>query len=244
MKILQIWRYPVKSMQGQTIDRANIGEDGIEGDRGWSVVDLDTGLNLTARRVPELLFAQAAIPPGQTLPSRPTITLPDGTEANDDADLSAWLGRKVELRRAQADSTGTYETTLTEDESGDWFEWSGPTGSFHDSTKTKVSLVSEETLDSWDRRRFRINVITDGEGEDDLVGSQLTMGTVRLDVLKRIDRCVVTARPQPASTNGEALAADRDVLKTINRERDKCLGIGCLVLEAGQIAVGEQLETS
>jgi len=244
MKILQIWRYPVKSMQGETLERAQIGPDGIEGDRGWSVVDLDTGLSLTARRVPELLFAQATIPPGQPLPPRPTITLPNGNIVDGDADLSNWLGRSVELRRAQADSTGTYETTLTEDETGEWVQWSGPTGSFHDSTRTKVSLVSTKTLGAWDRRRFRINVVVDGDDEEELVGSQVRLGTVALDVLKQIDRCVVTTRPQPASPHGDALEADLSVLKTINSERDKCLGVGCVVLAAGEFALEDQLEAS
>ena len=35
----------------------------------------------------------------------------------------------------------------------------GAPGPFHDSRRTRVSLVSTETLGSWDRRRFRSNVL-------------------------------------------------------------------------------------
>ena len=50
-----LWRYPVKSMQGEARSRAAVGPVGIVGDRQWAVVDLETGLALTARRQPELL---------------------------------------------------------------------------------------------------------------------------------------------------------------------------------------------
>ena len=56
MRVLELWRYPVKSLQGQRLAEAEIGALGIAGDRGWALFDRDSGLGLTARRVPELLF--------------------------------------------------------------------------------------------------------------------------------------------------------------------------------------------
>ncbi len=57
MHVVSLWRFPVKSMQGEELQTADIGELGITGDRQWALVDRSTGLALTARRVPELLFA-------------------------------------------------------------------------------------------------------------------------------------------------------------------------------------------
>ena len=57
MRVLELWRYPVKSLQGERMDHADVGPEGIAGDRQWALFDLDTGFGLTARRVPELLFA-------------------------------------------------------------------------------------------------------------------------------------------------------------------------------------------
>ena len=37
--ILNIYRYPVKSMMGEALSEADIGEAGITGDRGWVVRD-------------------------------------------------------------------------------------------------------------------------------------------------------------------------------------------------------------
>ncbi len=79
-------------------------------------------------------------------------------------------------------------------------------------------------------------MIVDRAGEDELVGATIRLGDVRLDVRKAIDRCVMVTRPQPG------LERDLDVLRTINAERDTCLGVGCLVIEPGHVALGSTLE--
>ena len=49
-RVLELWRYPVKSMQGERLTETSIGVTGVIGDRGWALVDNETGLALTARR--------------------------------------------------------------------------------------------------------------------------------------------------------------------------------------------------
>src|SRR3954464_8894013 len=105
MRVLELWRYPVKSLRGERLDEANLADQGIEGDRRFAVFDLETGFGLTARRTPELLFASARVVDGE----RVEITLPDGSIAADDAALSAWLGRNVELRSATEQDHRSYE---------------------------------------------------------------------------------------------------------------------------------------
>ena len=89
MRVVSLWRFPVKSMQGEELESADVSGLGIAGDRQWALVDLGTGLALTARRVPELLFASARLVGTDEI----EITLPDGTVGADDAALSRWLGR-------------------------------------------------------------------------------------------------------------------------------------------------------
>lgn len=239
LSVVELWRFPVKSMLGERLTAAEIGPAGIVGDRRWALFDRDTGLTLTARRVPELLFARARLlDDGDAV----EIELPDGTVTADDAVLSTWLGRDVELRDAvTGGAAGTYEIALDDDgaptEHQDWVRWDGPTWSFHDSTRTQVSLVSTATIGDWDRRRFRANVILDAETprvEDRWVGDQLAAGTAVLDVTKPIDRCVMVTRPQR-----DGVERDLDVLRTIARERSGNLAIGSLVVEPGAIAVGD-----
>lgn len=69
--------------------------------------------------------------------------------------------------------------------------WEGPAGVWHDSTRTRLSILAEEALDGCDVRRFRPNVVLRGGDERDLVGAQVRIGTVVADVVKEIDRCVV-----------------------------------------------------
>jgi uncharacterized protein YcbX len=78
-------------------------------------------------------------------------------------------------------------------------------------------------------------VIVDESGEDEFVGQRISIGDVTLDVTKQVDRCVMVSRPQPG------LERDLQVLKTINAERSTFLAVGCLVAEAGVIALGDEV---
>jgi uncharacterized protein YcbX len=230
----ELWRYPVKSLQGERLDAAALGADGIEGDRRFALFDADTGLGLTARRVPQLLFAAAHLREDGT----PQITLPDGSIADGDAALSDWLGRRVELRAADLPSPRRYEIPADDelDTDGPWHVFQGASGAFHDSGQARVSLVSTATLGDWDRRRFRANVLLDGEGEDALVGSRVALGDAVLDVRQRLSRCVMTTRAQPGG-----IERDPGVLRTIARERDACLAVGALVRRAGVVRLGDRV---
>jgi len=227
-----LWRYPVKSLLGERLDHAAVTSEGLEGDRRSAIFDLETGFGLTGRRVPELLFASARLRDTGDV----EITLPDGSIASDDDALSAWLGRKVTLRSADEEATRRYENPVDfeHEATSKWSPFDGAGGVFHDSPGARVSLVSTVTIGDWDRRRFRANVYLDGDGEDAFVGSEMTLGDAVLDVDMRIERCVMTTRPQAGGVE-----RDLDVLRTIQRERDGCLAVGALVTRPGTVRVGD-----
>lgn len=248
MNVFEIWRYPIKSIGGERLDTANVTQLGVEGDRRWGVRDVATGNILTARRTPQLLMATASVVDGL-----PVVTTADGEVMNGSlvdmsSALSDWLGQQVELVAA-ADEGGTFENPMNVETETDWVSWTGPAHAFHDSTRTRISLVSAATLagrgpTGSDVRRFRINLVleTGGDmggvagGEDALVGEQVRVGeSVVLDVTKQIDRCIMVTRAQPG------LAADLEVLKRVIRERDNMLGIGSLVAAGGSVSVGDRV---
>ena len=238
MRVLELWRYPVKSLQGEQLDSAEVTRDGLEGDRRYAIYDVETGFGLTARRVPELLFASARLRDDGSV----DITLPDGALARNDDALSAWLGRPVTLRSLDADVPRRYENPVVDFEherERDWAPFEGAPGAFHDSPGARVSLVSTATIGEWDRRRFRSNMLLEGEGEDSLVGSQVALGEAVIEVGMQIERCVMTVRPQPGG-----IERDLGVLRTIARERDTCLAVGAVVTQPGRVAVGDALETA
>ena len=174
MEVAELWRYPVKSLQGERLTTVDVGPEGLAGDRQWALFDVTTGYGLTARRLPDLLFLAGRLRPD----GGAEVVMPNGSVTSD-AVLSAWLGRPVTLRAA-ADAPGErlYENPaeVGEEAEYDWDAFSGARGAFHDSSRTRVSLVSTGTLGTWDRRRFRANVILGGEGEDALVGQRVRLG--------------------------------------------------------------------
>jgi uncharacterized protein len=234
VQVVELWRYPVKSLQGERLESVAVAADGLEGDRQFAIYDVESGLGLTARRLPDLLFASARLRADGTA----EITTPDGSIAGDDAALSEWLGRPVALRSAATAAARRYENVVDfeHEATSGWAPFDGAEGAFHDNAAARVSLVSTATVGSWDRRRFRANVLLDGEDEDSLVGSRVTLGQATLDVGMRLERCVMTTRAQAGG-----IERDLDVLRTIARERDACLAVGALVVDPGAIHVGDTL---
>ncbi|MCU1606844.1 MAG: hypothetical protein JWP46_3309 [Modestobacter sp.] len=233
LRVLEVWRYPVKSLLGERLEAAELGPEGVTGDRGWALFDRYTGFGLTARRVPELLFAAGRL----RADGSAEVVLPDGTVTRDDDVLSAWAGRPVTLRSADA-ATGArrYEDPHELDEETTWDPFSGADGAFHDNSDAPVTLVSTGTLGGWDRRRFRPNVVLGGEGEDALVGGRVALGTTVLDVVRRVPRCVMTTRPQAGG-----ISRDTGVLKAIHRERGGSLAVGALVVRPGSVSLGDEV---
>lgn len=227
MRVTELWRYPVKSMAGERLTSCEVQATGLDGDRRWGVVDVETGHVLTARREPRLLFAKARCRSVEEV----EIVLPSGRPADDDA-LSDWLGRPVALRRAGA-TGGIYENVRNFESETEWVSWQGPPAAWHDAESARVSLVSTGTIGEWSSRRFRPNVLLAGHGEDELVGRNISLGSAVLEVTEPIRRCVMVTRPQPG------LDADLDVLRTINRERNAVLAIGAVVRIPGTVAVGD-----
>lgn len=231
MRVAQIWRYPVKSLQGERLATVVLGPQGVEGDRRYAIFDAETGMGLTARREPALLFGAASLASGSL-----EITLSDGTVAADDAALSQWLGRPVILRSTTYTGPRRYESPGDFEAEADWEPFDGANGSFRDSERTVVSMVSTATLGDWDARRFRSNLVLEGSNEDELVGARVLLGTAELEVVKRVGRCVMVTRAQPGGVE-----KDLDVLRTIHRERGGKFAVGAEVVVPGTVSVGDPL---
>ncbi len=94
MHVLELWRYPFKSMAGEQIGNTHIGKHGIPGDRAWAI--RDHGITRNAKKFPALMTMQAHYdtePTTAGVPA-PMITLADGTAFRaSDADASQRLAR-------------------------------------------------------------------------------------------------------------------------------------------------------
>ena len=102
--VIEIWRYPVKSMGGEQLDRCALGERGLPGDRGWALRDEVAGEIRGAKKFPQLLRCAARYveePRGGQVPAA-EITLPDATRLRSDdpqagTRLSDLVGKPVTL---------------------------------------------------------------------------------------------------------------------------------------------------
>ncbi|MYE06010.1 MAG: MOSC domain-containing protein [Chloroflexi bacterium] len=103
--ISQLWRYPVKSMAGEQLSAAEIDQNGVAGDRGWAVREVEADVTRNAREMPKLLQFASAYAESPSFDQRSpavTITTPDNVQvqsADEDRDqqLSEILGRPVML---------------------------------------------------------------------------------------------------------------------------------------------------
>jgi uncharacterized protein YcbX len=103
-RVAEIWRYPVKSMGGESLGTAAVGPIGLVGDRGWALRDELAGEIRGAKKMPVLMRCRARYdeePEDQQVPPA-TMSLPDGThvrtrDADAGARLSALVGRHVTL---------------------------------------------------------------------------------------------------------------------------------------------------
>ncbi|WP_406726218.1 MOSC N-terminal beta barrel domain-containing protein [Streptomyces sp. GD-15H] len=121
--VVSLWRYPVKSMLGEELNAAEVGQRGVLGDRAYALLDRTDGKVVSAknpRKWPRLFefragFADPVHRGHRTPPVR--ITLPDGTlltsEQKDvDEYLSRVLGREVTLEAAEPGRREAVESTF------------------------------------------------------------------------------------------------------------------------------------
>ena len=247
MKILGLWRYPVKSLQGEQVEAAEVEHDGIAGDRRWGIRDEGTGRILTARRLPALLAASAAYDgdvPVITLPGGRTLV---GPGADTDAALSEWVGRPVRLVAAMASDPGRAEYFAdATDDSSEAIEWTMPVGRYVDAAAvlllTTASLRRGAELypdGSWDVRRFRPNVLVavadEGWAEDAWAGQRLLAGSVALAPAQPCIRCTMVTRPQAG------LDADVRIFRTLARNHHGHFGMWCDVAARGVVTIGDEV---
>ena len=89
--VATIYRYPVKSMMGETLSEADIGEAGIPGDRGWAVRDEKRGGIRGGKKIPQLMTLAA-----KSGTAAPLITAADGDSASASSErINDWLSGKL-----------------------------------------------------------------------------------------------------------------------------------------------------
>jgi uncharacterized protein YcbX len=224
--VLSLYRYPVKSMAAEPLATAEVGWQGITGDRRWAFVRGGMERNgfpwLTLREQPGMAqyrprFADAQAPDS----SLTLVTSPAGIDYDvADPRLAEELGFASHVIRQ---ARGVFDAF--------------PLSVISDSTIGAIGAAVGENLDA---RRFRPNVVvqfTDPAPflEDGLIGREISLGSVVVRLDKRDKRCVaINVDPSSSSKNPA-------VLKAVARERQACLGVYASVVRTGSISAGDSV---
>jgi hypothetical protein len=213
--VAALWRYPVKSLAGEHVGRARVGNDGIAGDRVVHVaVD---GRIVTARARPQLLGLRGRL--GED--GEPTI---GGVRWDDPAALAAV--REVVRAEAVERLHGAPVRLIRSDEVERRFD----VLPFHVATDGTANWLGIDV------RRLRPNLVVagvDGLAERDWPGRVLRAGEVEIEVVSLRGRCVMT------TVEPDTLERDPAVLRRIVRELGGTAGLDCRILVPGVVAVGD-----
>jgi uncharacterized protein len=266
--IRELWRYPVKSMLGTTVNEMFITECGGLGDRAWALRDVESGRIASAKKFPRLLEFRAAyeVEPTPDKPGRVRIDTPGGDAVYpEDPDasrlISTILGRTLRFEnQAQEDEkTGIDRTTVFGDVpvsemKPDWTPETMPDyfqlmkGSFFEvgpvfvlatgSVEHLLKLQGGTAL--IDRRRFRPNLVVDTTPDTDrFIEDDWLGGTLTVGDTLTLDEFQPTLWCVTSTLAQEELPRDLSILRTTAKQHKGCLGVYASVRAPGLARVGD-----
>ena len=262
MRLVEIRRYPVKSLRGHALKEAMIEPIGIAGDRRWMIVD-ETGRFLTQRQIPKLAQIDVELTPGGVTLRHDrhgalTIAVPDKDAALETVTvwrdavkarsaaaardyLSSFLGRPVDL--VYLDNVAARPVNPAYGRGDDRV-------SFADGFP--LLIVSTSSLDDLNRRldapvpmdRFRANLIVAGApawAEDSW--RRIRVGGLTARIVKPCSRCTVPTL-DPLTDERPHGNEPIDTLAGFRRgaEGGVMFGQNAVPDKFGRIAVGDEVE--
>jgi uncharacterized protein YcbX len=216
--VVEIWRYPVKSMAGERLDSCEITDGGLEGDRRWAFIDQSparAGKWFNIKQHAPLMTYRARFVEGEL-----DLVAPDGSSVA----LDEALVRRFE--------TEAQRPIQLRDLPGENFD------------AAHVLVVNLATVQAFaleagmpiDPRRFRANLYVEGlEPEEELrwLGRVIRAGEAELEVVDRCERCkVITMDP-------DTTEATPQLLRLLVERHDERLGMYCRVARPGRVSVGD-----
>ncbi|MFC6881717.1 MULTISPECIES: MOSC domain-containing protein [Actinomadura] len=261
-------RYPVKSMLGEELPSVEVAATGLAGDRGWALLDAETG-RVASAKSPRLwrdLLTMSAVADGDGV----RIVLPDGRtvrsgDARADAELSEALGRRVTLTdtrpegatlaRAVPDQVLAAGITAEVEDEEVVLGQGSPPGTFVDfapvhlvGTATLAAIAEAGERGVMEAARYRPNIVLDtgdgaGFGENDWVGRDLRVGEAVLRVMAPTPRCSVPTLEHgtlPRDTGALRIPARLNLVEPVPGMGPRpCAGVYAQVVTPGRVNAGD-----
>jgi uncharacterized protein len=269
--VAELWRYPVKSLQGETLTSGELSIQGLAGDRAFGIFERSSDVLLSAKRVPKMLEGSASLVSAGT---SSTEAQADRTElvaelcfasqtlrSNDPKihqALSAWLDLDVELRQPRDGRRSVIETQVDLDDDSQLAEFSTRAGVFFDSCS--LNLVSTTSLAAakalypagdWGVERFRPNVLIETEASitDSSTDEEGRPGFVDDELVGfmlnlGIAEIVIMKRCDRCVMVTRPFGPylrDRTLLRTLARFHGNELGLDAMVNGSGVVNVGDPM---
>jgi uncharacterized protein len=224
-RVVELWRYPVKSMAGEPLTEAEVSWHGFAGDRRWAFVRSGVTQSgfpwLTLRERSDMSYYRPSfVDPTQPDKSPTIVRTPSGVvrDVMDPALAAELWPQGAHVIKQNRGIFDTFPLSLI--------------------TTQTIAQLGETVGTQLDVRRFRPNILVEAAEEtpfleDGWVGSVLRIGGLRMRIDKRDGRCVViTIDPVTTERNPT-------ILRTVARDRQGCLGVYGSTVEPGRIAVND-----
>jgi len=260
LRLSALYRYPLKSGKGESLQSIGLDKLGLDGDRRWMLVDEASGRFLTQRAVAQMsqlsalwnadggltLSAAGRTPIDIALPAsdaelrgvtiwRDTLRVPDaGVEAA--AWVSEFIGKPTRLVQVPLDRARTTQSGYGKDDDQVAFADGFP-----------LLLIGQASLEDLSQKvgrplemlRFRPNLVIEGsEAYAEDGWKRLRIGDVEFRVVKSCARCILTTIDPQTGERSE----DREPLATLQKYRAEAdgamFGQNLVNDSTGQLEVG------
>jgi uncharacterized protein len=213
IRVGELWRYPVKSLAGETRPQVQLTPDGVEGDRRVHVRNARGPL--TGRTRSGLL------------------TLPASTAADGRVLVAGHPWNSAEAGRLVAERAGA-DAELAAYDGPERFD----VANLLVATDGELTAFAERHGRPLDRRRLRPNIVLTGVPFGTTVGwpgsTAIEIGEALIGVHSPRARCIVT------SIDPETGAQDLDVFRRIRQDFGGLMALNCWVIRPGAIRVGDR----
>jgi uncharacterized protein len=232
--IREIVRYPVKSFHGECVNKTNVMNYGLYGDRSHAYLDESRpGKYLTITQFPEMVRYKAEFMGEENLNQYPPvrITAPDGKKVPwDDEQLIKEIGdhSSAEITPVQYSPVHVPEGAIEEE---------NILVVTDASLKKMKELWGKEKLDF---QRFRPNLVISLLRDEPFIeeswfGKTMKIGSVEIQVKRHCERCmIITVDPESGKR-------DPSLHKKVISERDNHFGVYSSVRKTGEISAGDEV---
>lgn len=264
VRVVELNRYPVKSLAGNPLSSASIEEKGISFDRNW-LVTLPSGKFLTQREIPKMALVKTAVSDSGDLTlsadgrndvkvphtehpedmdfKRVTVWKDECYAIDEGDDVAAWLSEFLETKCRLVKMKDGFKRPILDN--GKEFD-----GSVRFQDQYPLLVISTASLQDLNDRletplpmnRFRPNIVIEGCApfEEDEFKTLTSSSGVVISSAKACARCVITTTDQKTAERGaeplKSLASYRV------SEHGVLFGQNYTVKHAGSLKVGDEFD--